>query len=217
MDWDAFENYTWTGSPGAVWVTDGTILDYFAIEYDDSFTTTDITVLSGVITGRGVTADGPKLDILTLDEDDNPVEVTYIIADGVTGVTDTTIAALDDYNNGTGTDVFTDLDLGEYVEFEVQGAYFVSVTELTAETFESGDYTNYIYDYDDESLVVYTTDDLEELTNEDEVILGLGCLVFDVTGEAALVGLEDIELEQEIMLFDLNADNIMDILLILDK
>jgi len=221
MDWDAFEHYTWTGSSNAVWVTDGTILDYFAIQYDGTFSTSDITTLSGVITGRGVTADGPKLDILTLDEDGDPVEVTYIIADDVTGVTDTTIASRDGYNNGTETDAFTDLDLGEYVAFEVQGAYFVSVTELLAEEFVSGDFTNYIYDYDDESLVVYTTDDLEVLDPdmEGEFILGLECLVFDVTGEAALVGLEDIELEQEIMVFDLTdgGDGIMDVLLILDK
>jgi len=181
-------------------------VEHFAIECDGSFNTEEVTKLAGVITGRSVTADGPKLDILTLDEDDNPIEVS------------------DDYDPSSD---LTDLDLGQHVTFEVEGSYFVSITEAMPEDLDPGSgaedvaYSAYVAGFDDETLIIEVQDSLEEPTwgeTGPEYILNVNCLVFDVTGEGVLVGFEDIEVGQTIMLIDLpTADGLIDVVLILEK
>jgi len=200
---------------------DGSIIEYFAIECDDSFTTEEVTTLAGVITGRSVTADGPKLDILTLDEDDNPIEVSYIVAMDLTDVSDTIIAAYDDDYDPSSD--LTDLDLGQYVTFAVEGFYFKSIDEVLPEDLDPDAevaYSALVAGFDDETLIIEVQDSLEDPTWDPtpEYILNVNCLVFDVTDEAVLVGFEDIEVGQTIMLIDLpTADELIDVVLIVEK
>jgi len=216
-DWDVFQTISFSGSLSADEAADGSLLEYLVLDRNGaSVAYGETSILSGIVTSRGVTASGPRVDILTLDANGNPVEVTYAVARDVTGVADTAIAAYYGQNSGAGSSALTDLDIGDYVTFEVDGEYFVSIDEEAADEAYTGSYTGYVAGFSSASMVLTIQDDLENpgLDPAPEYILALDCLVFDVTGAPALADADDIQAEQEVMLFDLDGNDIVDIVLI---
>jgi hypothetical protein len=178
----------------AVYDSDGHNVDYGVEEAD-----------VGVVLSRRVTADGVAVKILV-----EAKTYTYQVAE-------VDPASLEDSNEGTATDVWADIDIGDLVDFDFEDNDFTALDEPVADEVFLGLYSYWVedIDIDDLILVVRDAEDPDGAGTED-LLLSEEVVVYDVTGTPVQGDLEDISVDGLVQVFDLDADGLIDYIKIVE-
>ena len=167
----------------------------------------DIAVADvGVVLSRKVTADGVAVKGLVEDE-----TATYQVAEVDPN------DSLEDSNEGTDTGTWSDIDIGDLVQFEFEADEFTDLDEPYADDVFFGLYSYWVEDLNEGDQIV-TVRDAEDpdLADTDDLLLDEECVIYDVTGAPVQGEFGDLAADQVIQAFDLDSDGLVDVIKIVE-
>jgi len=217
VDIEEWEVVTWLALEGAtfgaacdtnLYTGDDESLEYAVFDSDGNVDYGVEEADVGVVLSRKVTADGIAVKVLV-----EAKNYTYYVAD-----VDPT--SLEDSNEGTASDVWTDIDIGDLVNFDYEEDEFAALDEPLADEVFFGNplYSYWVedIDLDDLILVVRDAEDPDEATTDD-LLLSEEVVVYDVTGTTPVAAdLEDISVDAIVQVFDLDLDGMIDYIKIVE-
>jgi len=159
----------------------------------------------GVVLSRKVTADGVAVKVLVEDK-----TATYQVAEVDPN-------SLDESNEGTDVGIWSDIDIGDLVEFEFDADEFTDLEEPEADEVFTALFSYWVEDLNEDDLIVTVRDDEDpDLANTEDLLLDEECVIYDVTGTPVQGEFGDLATDQVIQAFDLDGDGLVDFIKIVE-